>query len=82
MTQLNFFSPQQWKARFFEYDEEKKFFSRGAYFYDSIYRRERILDESTLQNHHEAFDTIRVFHIDTEYRFDLRQTKNLRKKSH
>lgn len=65
-------TPQQWEARFFQFDEEKALFGRGHYSYDSIYKRERIIDEYTLQNDREAFDTLRLYNQNIEFNFHLR----------
>jgi hypothetical protein len=65
-------SPPQWSARVFQYDEETQFFSRAYLAYDSIYKRERIIDEYILQNDREAFDVLRIFNSNIEYVYDFR----------
>ena len=72
-------SPQQWEGRIFEFDQETGYQSRARYAYDSLYQRERTIEEFQLGKDHEFLDILRLVNDKVEYVFNLKSkncTKN------
>lgn len=65
-------APPQWEARFFDSNEEQKFTVEGKFTYDSLYHRERILDEVDEPNERDFFDVIALFDLKVEFIYNYR----------
>ena len=71
-------TPPQWEARIFGYDTVNNGSFRARIGYDSVYKRERIIEEYTLGTDDEVFDVLYLHNVQTEYRFNLK-TKECKK---
>ena len=60
-------SPAQFEARIFDANEEQQFRVEACLSYDSIYRRERIVDEIDRPGQTQFFDIIALFDSKTEF---------------
>jgi hypothetical protein len=65
-------TPPQWEARLFEYDTVQKDMVRAHITYDSVYKRERVIEEFRLGQEDDYFDIIRLFNQKIEYVFNLK----------
>ena len=68
-------SPPQWEARLYDTNEQQKFLLRGKLSYDSIYRRERLIDEVEQGSEDNYFETLALFDSQLEFVYDFK-TKN------
>ena len=65
-------SPPQWEARIFDNNEEQKFNVYGRFSYDSVYHRERLIDEIDEPGERDFYDTVTLFDLQTEFVYNFR----------
>jgi hypothetical protein len=65
-------TPPQWEGRLFEVNEQEQFMVRGRLSYDSLYHRERFVDEVDVGRQESFYDTIALFDSQVEYIYDFR----------
>lgn len=65
-------TPPQWEARYFAYDEARQDVIRALLTYDSIYKRERIIDEFTLNQQDDFYDSLYLHNQNIEYRYNFK----------
>jgi len=65
-------SPPQWEARYFGYDESKNEVIRARVSYDSIYKRERVIDEFILGAQDDFYDTLYLHSQNIQYRYNFK----------
>ena len=68
-------SPPQWEARIFDSNEEQNFDLLGRLSYDSLYHRERLIDEEDDAGDQDQFDTVSLFDLQVEFVFNF-HTRN------
>lgn len=71
-TPLPCTTPPQWEASLFDNNEERQFGLEGRLSYDSIYHRERIIDEVDEATEEEFFDNIALFDLKVEYIYNFK----------
>jgi hypothetical protein len=65
-------TPPQWEGRLFEVNEQQQYMVRGRLSYDSLYHRERFVDEVDAGGQESFYDTIALFDAQVEYVYDFR----------
>lgn len=65
-------SPPQWEARIFDTNEEQNLVIVGRFSYDSIYHRERLIDEIEEGTTVDNYDTVSLFDLQVEYAYNFR----------
>ena len=65
-------TPPQWEARLFEYDPVQGDSIRAHFSYDSVYKRERSIEEFRLGQEDDFYDVLRLWNTNTEYQFNLK----------
>jgi len=65
-------SPPQWEARIFDINEEQKFSVEGRLSYDSVYHRERLVDEVDEGSQTDYYDTVSLFDSKVEFAYNFR----------
>ena len=65
-------SPPQWEARYFGYDENRNEVVRAKITYDSIYKRERVIDEFQLGAQDDFYDTLYLHNQNVQYRYNFK----------
>jgi hypothetical protein len=73
-------TPPQWEARYSGYDSVKGDYVRAHLTYDSVYKRERVIEERVLGSDQEFYDVLYLHNSGVEYRVDLK-TKNCTKQA-
>jgi len=68
-------TPEQWEARHFTYDHLQKESSRGYLAYDARYKRLRTIEEFQLGREEDAFDTLRLYAQNVEYRYSFKEKR-------
>ena len=68
-------SPPQWEARLIDTNEQQKFFVRGKLSYDSVYRRERLIDEVEQGGEDNYYESLSLFDSQVEFIYNFK-TKN------
>ena len=68
-------SPPQWEARISDFNEEAKFGLQGKLSYDSVYRRERLIEEVEEGSDDEFYDRLALFNSQIEFIYNFK-TKN------
>jgi hypothetical protein len=64
-------TPPQWSARFMEYNRADGTFFQGRISYDSLYKRERTIEEVQLGKNQTFYDILRIYNSKTEYVLDI-----------
>jgi len=64
-------TPPQWSARFMEYNRADGTFFQGKISYDSIYKRERTIEEVQLGKNQTFYDILRLYNSKVEYVLDI-----------
>jgi hypothetical protein len=64
-------TPPQWSARFNEYNRATGVLYQGKISYDSIYKRERTIEEVQLGKNQTFYDILRLYNSKVEYVFDI-----------
>lgn len=72
---IDIYSPPQWESRYYEYNEKFRFYLRGNFSYDSVNKRERIIDEVMLGFDKEYYDVIYLHQEQKQYSFNLKTKK-------
>lgn len=60
------------KLRYFAYDRLRKDTIRAYLSYDSVYKRERIIDEFTLGSQDDFFDSLYLHNQNVEYKYNFK----------
>jgi hypothetical protein len=66
-------TPDLWEARHFTYDHLQQEQSRGALAYDAKYQRMRTIEEFQIGREEDAFDTLRLYAQNIEYRYSFKE---------
>ena len=67
-----FQTPPQWEGRLFGYDTVSNATFRGRVAYDSVYRRERLIEEYVLGSEDDVFENLYLHNLQIEYQFNLK----------
>lgn len=65
-------TPPQWEGRYLGYDRFRGSQNRAYLSYDSIYKRERVIDEFTLGSEDDFYDTLYLHNQNVEYRYNFK----------
>jgi hypothetical protein len=65
-------SPPQWEGRIYDSNEQQNFLVRGRFTYDSVYHRERLIEDVEEGSQENFYDTIALFDGRIEFVYDLR----------
>ncbi len=65
-------TPPQWESRYFAYDSDRNDMVRAYLSYDSIYKRERIIEEFQLGNQDDFYDTLYLHNQNVQYRYNFK----------
>jgi hypothetical protein len=65
-------APTQWEARIHDIDEQQHFRVQGRLSYDSVYHRERIVDEVDEAAQTDYFDVLSLFDTKVEFVYNFR----------
>lgn len=68
-------SPPQWEAQISDYNEEERFGLQGKLSYDSVYRRERLVEEVEEGTDREFYDRLALFQSQIEFVYNFK-TRN------
>jgi hypothetical protein len=65
-------TPPQWEANFFELNEQQRTMVRGRLTYDSVYHRERVVEEVDVGPQVTRNEILALFDSQIQYTFDFR----------
>ena len=65
-------TPPQWEGSLFEVNEQQRFLVRGRLSYDSVYRRERLVEEVDVSRHDDYYEILALFDSQIEYIYNFR----------
>jgi len=65
-------TPPQWEANIFEVNEQQRVLVRARLSYDSVNRRERVIEEVDVSRQESAYEIIALFNSSIEYVYDFR----------
>jgi hypothetical protein len=64
-------SPQQWEASIYDSNEQQRFGLEGRLTYDSVYHRERVIEEVEQGTQDDHYDIIALFDLKVEFIYNI-----------